>query len=63
MNLIHYLRYKLSQFVRKMQIRIAKAVRENKWNKVKKLYYYIMKLCFFNKVFKITYSNSLFIKL
>jgi RNA-directed DNA polymerase len=29
--------HKASRFVRKIQIRIAKAVRENKWNKVKKL--------------------------
>ena len=29
--------HKIARFVRKMQVRIAKAVRENKWNKVKKL--------------------------
>jgi len=39
MNLIHILRNKLPHFVRKMQIRITKAVRESKWNKVKKLYF------------------------
>lgn len=37
MNLLPILRNKHTQFVRKMQIRIAKAVQENKWNKVKKL--------------------------
>lgn len=36
MNLTH-LWHKISRFVRKMQVRIAKAVQENKWNKVKKL--------------------------
>ena len=37
MNLLHIIRNKIPHFVRKMQIRITKAVRENKWNKVRKL--------------------------
>jgi len=46
---LNHLWLKLPRFVRKMQFRIAKAVRENKWNKVRKL-------CF-------TLTNSFYAKL